>query len=174
MRKGREIIGLPVINLATGKEIGHVSDLVWCPETRKITGIILNGGGVLSRPRLIRYQDVVNIGRDAVIVTGEAPEGEADPATGLRATQVAGIPVITARGENLGTMEDVVFTMTGGELAGYEISAGLVDDLISGRSTIPWDAVATWGEEAVIIKDVPGLEAPEPRRESNAVSHLQE
>ncbi|MDH7578025.1 MAG: PRC-barrel domain-containing protein [Bacillota bacterium] len=171
MRKGREIIGLPVLNLATGKEIGFVQDLVWCPEACKLTYIILEEVGILCRPRFIRYQDVVNVGKDAITVSGEMlPEGEINLETSPRATRVTGVPVITTEGENLGTIEDVVFTLPGGELLGYEISAGLVEDLISGRSILPRDDVVAWGKDTIIVKGA----VLEPRSEKNAVSYLPE
>ncbi len=171
LRKGREILGLPVISLATGKEIGIVNDLVWCPHIRKITYILLDETGILHQPRFIRYHDVTNIGKDAITVAVDSlPEGETKPQDSPRVTQITGVPVLTTEGENLGTVEDVVFAVEDGELLGCEISGGLFEDLISGRSILPWDAVVTWGEETIIVKDA----VAEPGRESGAVPHLPE
>ena len=58
MRRGREIVGLPVIKLSTGKELGLVTDLSWNHDQRKIKAISLDTGGVVSRPGSIPFDEL--------------------------------------------------------------------------------------------------------------------
>lgn len=170
LRKGREIIGLPVVSLATGKELGLVEDLLWDHQGRRITHLVIGEKGISKESRWVSFHDILGIGDDAVTVAGDSlPDGVQDPEVDTRASRLTGLPVLTAGGNNVGTIEDVVFASEDGRLLGYEISSGLVGDLVSGRDVLAPDTVITWGEEAVIVNDY-----QDSRRENDAVSDLQE
>ncbi len=171
MRKGRDVIGLPVISLASGKELGVVEDLIWSHDELKVTHLVVNSKGVLNRTRYIPLGEVKSIGEDAVTVDGEEilEKVECQP-EGKRVNEITGGVVVTEGGQNLGTLEDVFFDGAAGRLLGYEVSTGLVGDLLSGRMIMPPEMVVTWGEEAVIASytDLDGSE------EDRAVSDLSE
>lgn len=171
MRKGREIVGLPVISLATGKEVGVVQDLLLSPRTHKVTYLVVGEAGFLRRTCFISFQNVVNVGDNAVTISSESLL-EKDRETGGSAStsQLSGSEVLTVDGKNLGTLEDVVVSIPEGKLLGYEISAGLVEDVISGRGVLSPGDILTWGKEAIIVRNI----IEEPRRENDAVSHLSE
>ncbi len=155
MRRGREIIGLPVIKLATGKELGWVADLSWNHEQRKIKGISLDTGGVVYRSGSIPFSEIAFIGQDAVTLADEATSREGTDSSGDKSIgAVAGVLVVTDTGRNLGTLQDLVFDDSGKSLVGYEISGGLVGDFISGREVLPPEAVLAWGTETVVVRDV--------------------
>ncbi len=151
MRRGREIIGLPAINLATGKEVGIVVDLICDPQAHRLTHLLLEGSGVKPKQKLVSFQEVAAVGHDAVILNSGRDSDDLPPENGFRVKERAGFLVITPEGNNLGTFEDVVVEVSGGELLGYEISAGIVDDLLSGRRVVEPFRVLNWGEEAVIV-----------------------
>lgn len=161
MRKGRDVIGLPVICLASGKEIGVVEDLIWSHAELKVTHLVVNGKGGLNRSRCIPFEEVKSIGEDAVTVEDDGLENTDLPPEERRVSEIAGGLVLTEGGRNLGTLEDVFFDNAGGKLLGYEVSTGLVGDLLSGRMIMPPEMVVTWGEEAVIAgyMDLDGSEA---------------
>ena len=155
MRRGREIIGLPVIKLATGKELGWVADLSWNHDQRKIKGISLDTGGVVYRSDPIPRSNIAFIGQDAVTMADEAASGEGTDSSGDKSIgAVAGVMVVTDTGRNLGTLQDLVFDDSGESLVGYEVSGGLVGDFISGREVLPPEAVLAWGTETVVVRDV--------------------
>lgn len=167
MRKGREIIGLPVIGLPSGKEIGVVEDLVWSHQELKITHLIVAGKGVFNRRRHIAFGEVKSIGDDAVTVEEGVFKESPSSMEGKKVSQIAGDLVLTQEGQNLGTMEDLLFDSAAGKLLGYEVSTGLVGDLLSGRMIMPPEKVLTWGEEAIIA----GYDSLD-RGEDDAVSNL--
>jgi uncharacterized protein YrrD len=155
MRRGREIVGLPVIKLSTGKELGLVADLFWNHDQRKIKAISLDTGRVVSVVEPISVGDIAFMGQDAVTVSGEATTGgNADSDSDKSIGTVAGVMVVTDTGRNLGTLQDLVFDDNGELLVGYEVSGGLVGDFISGREVLPPDAVLVWGMEAVVVRDL--------------------
>lgn len=135
LRKGREIIGLPVVSLASGREIGNVEDIIWDHEKRKLTYLILNEKGVGRRSKFVPFEQIVNIGEDAVTVRLVLPSEEVkDLYGGTKINEISGALVMTANGKNLGTIEDVTFNVSEGVVLGYEISNGLMGDLLSGRN----------------------------------------
>ena len=155
MRRGREIVGLPVIKLSTGKELGLVTDLSWNHDQRKIKTISLGTGGVVSRMEPIPVGNIAFMGQDAVTVADEATAGgKADSDGDKSIGAVAGVLVVTDTGRNLGTLQDLVFDDNCALLVGYEVSGGLVEDFISGREVLPPEAVLVWGAEAVVVRDV--------------------
>jgi uncharacterized protein YrrD len=156
------MIGLPVIELATGKELGLVSDLSWNHEQRRMKAICLETGGVICRTGTINCKNIVSIGTDAVTVADEAPGGEAATAEGdQKLAEMSGTLIVTEKGRNLGTLQGPVFDDKGESLLGYEISGGILDDLLSGRDVLPPEAVLTWGKENVVVRDAGKFEAKE-------------
>jgi uncharacterized protein YrrD len=154
MRRGREIIGLPVIKMSNGKEIGVVADLAWNHDQRKMKAIALDNGGVISRPDLIPFDHIALIDRNAVTVDDELLAGEGADDSGDRSiSAVGGVLVVTDTGRSLGTLQDLVLHDDGSSLIGYEVSNGIVEDFISGRDVLPPDAVLAWGNEAVVVQD---------------------
>lgn len=151
MYKGREIIGLPVVSLAAGKEIGVVEDILWSHPELKIHYLVIDEKGALNRSRYLPFTEIISIGTDAVTVSGQqVVEEEDEVSVGKSVKQTGGELVMTQDGKNLGTLEDVVFDADEGKLLGYEVSTGLVGDLLSGRMTLPPEMICTWGKEAII------------------------
>lgn len=161
MHKGREIIGLPVVSLATGKEIGVVEDILWSHPDLKIRYLVV-GDHYLPLP------GISSIGTDAITVSGLEVLKEDGELSDLRSVnQTGGELVLTEDGENLGTLKDVIFDADEGELLGYELSTGVVGDLLSGRMIMSPEMVFSWGKEA-IIAGISGLD----RGDQSAVSDM--
>lgn len=160
-------MGLPVIGLPSGKEIGVVEDIIWSHQELKITHLVVAGKGVFNRSRYLSFGEVKSIGDDAVTVEEGVLQESPSSIEGKRVSQLAGDLVLTEKGQNLGTLEDLFFDSAAGKLLGYEVSTGLVGDLLSGRMIMPPEKVLTWGEEAIIA----GYDSLD-RGEDDAVSNL--
>jgi uncharacterized protein YrrD len=167
LRKGREIIGLPVVSLTSGEELGAVEDLLWNEQEGRLSGLVLLEAGAVKRQRLLPFDQIKCIGADAVTVQAEDLAAECPPEDG-RLSLLNGLPVLSEEGESLGTIEDFVFSPEDGRVEGYDLSAGLVGDLLSGRCLIPRQAVVVWGKESVVVSKS-GIEK---RGEDHAVSDL--
>lgn len=147
-----------MVSVVTGKELGMVEEILWDHEERRITSLVISEKKDLrmgSRDsRLVAMEEILGIGEHAVTIEGDSlPEVRVEKRVGRPATKLKGLPVITTEGNQLGTVEDVVFSETDGGLVGYEISSGLVGDIVSGRFILSPEAVVTWGEEMVIVND---------------------
>lgn len=147
MHKGREITGLPVVSLASGKEIGLVDDILWSHSDLKIRYLEVGD-------HHLPFPDISSIGTDAVTISGqEVLVEQIKEISELKSiNQTGGEVVLTENGENLGVLKDVIFDATEGEIKGYELSTGVVGDLLSGRLIMSPEMVLSWGKEAIIAE----------------------
>ncbi|RKN80419.1 PRC-barrel domain-containing protein [Paenibacillus ginsengarvi] len=170
MRKAGDIMGLPVLILATGKQAGIAKDFL-IDRDWKLRGILIEAKGWFAASRYIEWDDIEAIGADAVTIKDEQAvrdlgEETADLVPLLDGSfKLKGLPVVTASGDELGFVEDVYFgTQMDKKILGYELSGGLISDLTEGRRWLPLPEEATIGEDAVIVpvhcdlKDAPSIE----------------
>lgn len=126
------ILGLPVILAPAGRRLGQVSDLALSPAGDAVLGLFVAGGRVRDR-RILDRRAVAGWGPDALIASDER---WLDPASGLPSTALAGKPVLAQPGEELGQLDDLEFDPVSGALTAVALSAGLVADLLHGKSRL--------------------------------------
>ncbi|MFD0714025.1 PRC-barrel domain-containing protein [Paenibacillus sp. GCM10027626] len=160
MIKLQHMIGLPVLEIDTGKQIGHVKD-AWFDEHWQLTGIILEGGRrFLSAMKSILWRDVLICGEDAVLIMNDTAVRKAKPDEVCRtfltgSNRLKDLPVVTTDGEQLGRISDVYFNeILGTQIVGYELTDGFIADLMEGRRWLPVppdpDTVML-GEDVIIV-----------------------
>ncbi|SKA04657.1 PRC-barrel domain-containing protein [Selenihalanaerobacter shriftii] len=157
MYKGHEIIDLPVINLQTGKEVGSVEDITFDPETKSITGLIIDGGSWLQGKQMIPYDELHSIGEDAVTIEDESAVTKRDKnkeCLNGAAGSVIGIRVVTNDGKELGNIEDIILDPINGQLDAYELTDGLVQDILEGRGLLNISNDLKYGEDVVIVSNL--------------------
>jgi uncharacterized protein YrrD len=155
MRKIKSVIGQNVISLADGRPVGAVKDVVLSRDQERVTALVLDEGGLLSSARIIRLEAVDSYGRDAVVIEasdsvidpGTAPELDGDPRRAL-----AGMKVYSNAGEQVGTIADAYFEEDDGRIVGFEVSAGVMDDMAAGRRFLPRDDLDRVGDEIVYVR----------------------
>lgn len=139
--RGREIISLPVINLETREELGEVKELIYDPEQNQLVALVVEGGGWWRGARVINFEQVAHIKPEGVYI----PQAEAiidtnDTDETRRLWQerqcIFGHKFVNGDGEEMGTIEDILVDHETGALVGYEISNGVIEDLISGRINV--------------------------------------
>lgn len=157
MKRARDIVGLPVICVQTGKQCGAVQDVLLDPDWR-VAALLLETKTWFSQLTCIEKKDIVAIGDDAVTI---AEEGAIRPLESCASgtawllsgdTKVKGLPVITVNGQQLGVIEDVYLEPDQGiQVIGYELTEGFISDLTEGRKWLPMPESVTIGEDAVIV-----------------------
>ncbi|MCX8129136.1 MAG: PRC-barrel domain-containing protein [Clostridia bacterium] len=155
MERYSEAIGLPVICIENGKRLGIVKDVVFCPKTREVKGFLLESKGYEIRKKIVLMSDVLNMGRDAVVV------GEADCIKNMKKLEgtgvlkdkgeIRGLKVYTRTGRDLGIVKDVLFDHKTGLVEGIEVSDGLLQDIVLGRNILPLFGKVEFGEENIIV-----------------------
>lgn len=149
MRCTREIIGLPILDLNKGNQVGWVKDVVFDQEKDKVAGIILEGGHLFNANKGIPRSVLVSVGKDAITVSNCSLK----EIVGLKWSQKIGNQVYTKDGDAWGTIEDVFLDDAAEHIVGFEISDGLFADLLDGRGAIFKQNVMVDGKDILIVDD---------------------
>ncbi len=127
-----DLIGLPVVSIASGEDVAEVRDVVYDAEHHQLVGFTLNKRGALAgrMKDALAARSVAAIGPDAVMVRdldalGVPDESQPTLRNPEQANSVVGNRVLSSDGNDLGEVVGVVIT-TGTDPAavGYEIGSG--------------------------------------------------
>jgi uncharacterized protein YrrD len=154
--RGKDVSGLPVVDLSTGEDIAEIRDLIFDPAAGVVGGFTLAKRGFLGRRmrEVLPVDAVHSLGTHAVTVdsaaalTGPA-DAPQDVATVDRKADVTSNDVLTESGRNLGRVHDVI--LTGGRrprVVGYEIGGGAAGD-----GFVPIDTSRAVSRSALIVPD---------------------
>jgi uncharacterized protein YrrD len=159
MRKALDVIGLPIVCLETGEELGTVRDIL-CDSAWRVRGVLLSEQGWFHPGTCIPSERIHAVGESCLTVTGKDAITSLDrladlPLTGILTgrTKLKGKTVITASGELLGRLEDVYFSADWEKLVGYELSNGWLADITEGRKRLSAPPSVIVGEENLIVPD---------------------
>lgn len=157
MRRGKEIIGLPIIDLSTGQRVAEVKDLLCDKEEQRIAALLIDKGNLLRKSKIIAWENIYSVGHDAVTITSTSvikPLGKM-PLTQANGNRYLGKQVLTTSGQYLGRVDDVALNAIDGRIVGCVLTDGIVGDFISGRAIIPLIESAIMSAENMIVPDEP-------------------
>ena len=144
-----DILELPVIDAKEGRELGRVIDVVLKAGADHIGGIILKSK---DDQYLVAPTQLYSLGTDYVIIKEKSNLLQVDSNDLLTAQDLIGTQVVTSQGDSLGVVKDILLTAEG-KLSGYELSDGLVQDILTGREVLAADKKITYGNQKIIIED---------------------
>jgi uncharacterized protein YrrD len=156
LRKAKDVIGLPVISIDSGKQVGQVKDL-WFEPDWKLSDVVLEAKGWFAPGRAIRSADIIGVGDAAVTIANESAAGKQREQTKARPLfegdgKLLGMPIVTIDGDRLGVVEDVYFEPNlGKQIVSFELSEGFLSDLQEGRKWLPVPEAAKLGEDAIVV-----------------------
>lgn len=142
MRKGRDLIGKPIVTYDTGEQVGKVADLLFDLERNQLLGVDSSAGeGLPPSPGVLR-RDVQALGADAIIIASRTMIQPVDQrGDSLRRLQrdlkPKSLTLFTIDGRDLGMLGDVYFDEHSGEIQGYEVTGGAFAAAAFGTSFVP-------------------------------------
>ena len=156
MRKVSEIIGLPVLALDTGRKVEDVDDVLFEPEQNRILALLVDRGGWFDGAKVVRFSAVQSIGDDAVVVPSERSitpvKAHPDIKRALDSHRVvSGMKVYSMGGDYLGRVSDMVVDEATGEVKGYEVTGGFVQETLRGKKFVPAPETTEVGQEVVFV-----------------------
>jgi uncharacterized protein YrrD len=158
VRRGIEILGLPVLSISEGKTLGKVTGLLVDRQQREVAVLRVGGGGWFSHDRFLPYADIRGVGPDAVTVASAEALREPKDIPNLKELDAALVDrvVVTESGQKIGRIAGLTVDEGSGNVACFLIQAqvgGL--NLPGGRRAdeydLPSDLVTTVGPEAVVV-----------------------
>jgi uncharacterized protein YrrD len=151
-----EVLNLPVICANDGKKAGFVKEIIFCPVNREVKAFILEHKGLDIKKRVVLFKDVLNLGKDAVIVDNHSCISEMGRAVYLNTFRdeggILGLKIYSKSGDDLGVVKDVIFDWKTGRIEGVEVSDGLLQDVVQGRSILPFFGKVEFSEENVLVE----------------------
>lgn len=136
-----EVIGRKVVCTSTAETIGQIADLVIDPQRRRVVAITLRHAG---KADTVAWDDIIAFGADAVTVAEANVAVEASDAVrqlGSDARRLPGKRLLSAAGRELGTLDEIAFDPTTGELTA----------LLATEGELPADRLVDAGSYAVIV-----------------------
>lgn len=159
MKKGRAIIGLNVLEEKEGMHLGKVIDILYTGSEGRVIGLMVETAGAsLPEMRFVQLTKVKEITKEAVFIESkdalQAPQClKNNDEASFSAALLSGQHIYSELGKEKGIIKDVLIDLTSGKVEGYQVSGGIIADLVSGRNVIPVSDVITMGKDMIIMKD---------------------
>lgn len=157
MRKAKSLLGLKIVTQTEGRDLGTVRDLIFSDQSQRLIALLLTDRDLFGMidATAVPWNEIRQIGRDALMVTGENAvtkvHGDAILAEAFDArNSLDGKQITTDGGENLGHISDLYIDDSGHVLA-YEVSGGLFSNIYNGKRYLERPVGVTVGEDAVIV-----------------------
>ena len=164
MYNSKKLMGMPVVSLADGQQLGQVKGFIIHPAKMSIVALLMERQGWFKEQPVIPYQHVKNVGQHVVTVDQPQAMAKLSSFPELEALAKNPLPllknrVITEEGALLGTVDDFYFDPQSGRLLSLEIRKGI----FWGKTSLPTEKILTWGKDALIVQahaEIPPEESP--------------
>ncbi|EFL29843.1 conserved hypothetical protein [Streptomyces viridochromogenes DSM 40736] len=128
--------GLPVLTLAEADEIGVVRSLTVDAPSGVVTHVRVRGRHT-RKDTVLAWGALHAIGPDAVLVRSAAPPAEVPPHH-----ELPGLRILAETGDQLGTVQDVVF----------EPETGRIEAVRTAQGDLPADRLLGLGDYALVVR----------------------
>lgn len=157
MKKLRDVIGLPVVEMETGMQIGEVVEVVLDMDEARVCGFVIAEEKWFASKYAIVFADLFSLGRDAMMVRNQHVMRQlhtilvGDNPYYLR--DLVDKQIVTDGGLCLGVLADIGFDNLTGEVQWYQVSDSIVTDLLYGRMIMPLPKTQIVGDDKVIVPE---------------------
>ncbi|MFZ5634351.1 MAG: PRC-barrel domain-containing protein [Bacillota bacterium] len=153
MKKTQQILGLPVIAVSSGSQLGSVAGIAVNPEQGSVECLLLDRENWYGEMRALPYGAVLGIGEFAVTILNS---GDAFPVSVKpelvsileRDVQIIKAGVLTRAGKYIGTVSEYIIDDQSGKITGCQV---VTDD--GGDFIVPGEKVLTYGSKFLVIED---------------------
>ena len=157
MRKGKSVVGKPILSLADGERVREVRDIILGTGNDTVIGLLADEGGFLASSLVVPYEEVISFGRDAVVIARResviaANEVPAIGAIVARDQSLLGTRVFTETGDDQGKINDVYFDDATGRILGLELSGGMFADAAQGTRYVPIEELVRVGKDVARVE----------------------
>ncbi|WP_418792041.1 PRC-barrel domain-containing protein [Phosphitispora sp. TUW77] len=154
MKRSEELLGLSVISIEDGKELGTVSDLIINPDNGLVQYLVVDNGLRYLGIKVLPFRLIEGVGEDAVTIQNSScivDLGDEPEIDGLleKNVRVKGTKVLTRKGKLIGTVSEILVDEDGeGRIDSCEMTP--LDDTGS-KEIIPSEKIITFGKDVLII-----------------------
>lgn len=156
MKKTQEIIGLPVISISGGMEIGRVKGIIINADEGAVDYVIIDSGAQSLITRIISADSITGIGEYALTIESEDDVKDINQVPGAvellnKDVKIIGTKVITKKGRLIGeVIEFYIDEDNCCKITGMEYSDNKSNEKVF---VAPRSSVITFGKELAIVED---------------------
>lgn len=156
MKKTQKILGLPIISISDGMEVGKVKSIIINAEKGAIDYIVVDSGIQIFSARVIPNDDVLGIGEYALTIENEGVITDISRIPAAiqllqKDIQVKGTKVLTKKGRLIGEIGDIYIDEADNcKITGLEFIADITQKKVR---LIPRDSVITFGKNLTVVKE---------------------
>ena len=165
IKTSRELGGLAVVSLSGGERLGRVEDVVFHPASGRVTGFLVNRGGMFTKPKYLAADQVQGLGADALTIKGEEALTDSDtagsPPEDIIAKQLEGRPILNQAGTILGKIADIAVETETLTVPYLLLATGLLDNALHGKPQLPLGLIQTVGADSVIVANTYDPKSPD-------------
>ncbi|QOR65706.1 PRC-barrel domain-containing protein [Cytobacillus suaedae] len=152
MKKSTQIVGLPIISISEGQQVGKVKSLVINPDKGSIDFLTIEHEDWQVSVKAIPFKKVVGIGEYAVTVESDSAVidlNEIPIANQLvnKKIKITNTKVMTRKGELLGEVTEYFIDDETGNILGVLLT------LPNREVTLASDSILTYGKDIIIVKE---------------------
>lgn len=169
MKKSVDILGLPIISITEGTELGKVRSLVINPAIGAVAALAIDDGKWYLGAKLLPFSAITGLGEyavtiengNSVILYNENQEFEK-----LLTSEIAviGTKVLTKSGRILGKVNEFIVDLSG------KITACEVEDVNGDITHLPAQRILTFGKDVLIVGETDEPVAANPSQAAATVA----
>lgn len=153
MKKTQQMLGLPVIEVSSGNQLGTVAGMVVNPEQGSLECLLLERVKWYGEMRALPFGSVLGVGEFAVTILNGSdvfPVSSKQELVSIleRDIQLIKSGVMTRSGKYIGSVQEFIVDEQSGKIKGCQVAA---ED--GGEFVIPGEKVITYGAKFLIIED---------------------
>jgi len=156
MKKSKEIIGLPIISISDGTEVGKVKTVIINAEKGAIDYVVVDSGIQILSAKVIPTEYVLGVGEYALTIENEDAINDISKIPAAidllqKNIQVKGTKALTKKGRLLGEIGDFYVNEEDNcSILGLEFIADITQKNIR---FIPRASIVTFGKNLVVVND---------------------
>jgi len=156
MKKSKEIIGLPIISISDGTEVGKVKTVIINAEKGAIDYIVVDSGIQILSAKVIPTENVLGVGEYALTIENEDAINDISKIPAAidllqKNIQVKGTKALTKKGRLIGEIGDFFVNEEDNcSILGLEFIADITQKNIK---FIPRTSIVTFGKNLVVVND---------------------
>ena len=156
MKTTKEIVGLPLISISDGIEVGYVKDLIVNAEKGAIEYLIIDSGIQALSTKVIQVSDILGIGENAVTIDNSQvmfDTSKIPAAIDLlqKNVQVKGTKIFTKKGKLIGQV--VEFSVDDDNHCVIRNVEYITSPTDTKHKVLNHDMVITYGKSIVVVQD---------------------
>lgn len=159
MRKSKQFLGMPVVSLEEGQQVGSIKGLVVNSAPKNVAALIIEQKGWFREQKFIPFSKVHNIGDDAITIDRAVRVEKGITLPEIlkllkERVNIVGARLVTESGTALGVVDEYYVDLQTGDIVGLEFSGGTVSNLFKGSAFLDINYVRTLGMAVIICSDM--------------------